>query len=126
VGLDYWKVGRAPAGSSTIADLLTITSSGDVAAAAGNLSVSTVGKGLAVKEGSNAKQGAVTLVAGTVTVANTSVTASSRIFLTSNSGGSGTPGWVRESARVAGVSFTLTSSSVTDGSIVVYEIFEPA
>ncbi len=91
----------------------------------GNLSVLTAGAGLRVKEGSNAKQGVSTLVAGTVTVANTSVTASSRIFLTGNSDG-GTPGFLRVSARVVGTSFTITSSNAADTGTVAWEIFEPA
>lgn len=91
----------------------------------GNLLVQQAGKGLRVKEGSNAKQGTATLVAGTVTVSNTSVTANSRIFLTSQADG-GTPGWLRVSARTASTSFTITSSSGTDTSTVAYQIFEPA
>lgn len=91
----------------------------------GNVAVNTVGSGLRVKEGSNAKQGTATLVAGSSVVANTSVTATSRILLTSNADG-GTPGFLRVSARSAGVSFTITSSSGTDTSTVAYQIFEPA
>ena len=91
----------------------------------GNVAVNTVGSGLRVKEGSNAKQGTAVLVAGTSVVANTSVTASSRILLTSNVDG-GTPGFLRVSARSAGVSFTILSSSGTDTSTVAYQIFEPA
>ena len=83
------------------------------------------GKGFQVKEGSNCKQGTATLVGGSAVVSNTSVTATSRIFLTSNADG-GTPGWLRVSARTAGTSFTITSSSGTDTSTVAYEIFEPA
>lgn len=90
----------------------------------GSLSVTTAGQGLAVKEGSNAKQGTATLVAGSAVVANTSVTANSRILLTSNADG-GTPGFLRVSARTAGTSFTITSSSGTDTSTVAYQIFEP-
>lgn len=81
--------------------------------------------GLTVTEGANAKQGVATLVGGTVTVANTSITANSRIFLTSQADG-GAPGSLRVSARVVGTSFTITSSSATDTSVVAYEIFEPA
>lgn len=91
----------------------------------GSFSVTTVGKGLAVKEGSNAKQGTATLVAGSVVVGNTSVTANSRILLTSQADG-GTPGFLRVSTRTAGTSFTITSSSGTDTSVVAYQIFEPA
>lgn len=89
-----------------------------------DLDVSTAGRGLQVAEGSNAKQGTATLAAGTVTVANTSVTASSRIFLTAQNSGAA-PGALRVSARTAGTSFTITSTSGTDTSLVAYEIFEP-
>jgi hypothetical protein len=81
--------------------------------------------GLTVTEGSNKKMGVATLVAGAATVANTSVTANSRIFVFSQVDG-GTPGWLRVSARVAGTSFTITSSSGTDTSTVAYLILEPA
>ena len=88
-----------------------------------DLDIVTAGRGLKVAEGSNAKQGTATLVAGAATVANTSVTATSRIFLTSQADG-GTPGFLRVSTRTAGTSFTITSSSGTDTSTVAYEIFE--
>lgn len=89
-----------------------------------DLDIVTAGRGLRVAEGSNAKQGTAALTAGSAVVANTSVTATSRIFLTSNADG-GTPGWLRVSARTAGTSFTITSSSGTDTSTVAYQIFEP-
>jgi hypothetical protein len=82
--------------------------------------------GLTIKEGANAKQGIATLVAGTVTVSNTSVTANSRIQLTVQSLGTVTsPKAVAITARTAGTSFTITSADNTDTSIVAYEIFEP-
>ena len=90
----------------------------------GNVDVKLAGAGLRVREGMNCKQGTAVLVAGTVTVADTAVTASSRIFLTGQADG-GTPGFLRVSARTAGRSFTITSSSDTDTSTVAYEIFEP-
>ena len=70
------------------------------------------------------EHGTAVLVGGTVTVADTTITANSRIILTSQVGG-GTPGWLRVSARSAGVSFTITSSSGTDTSTVGYLIIEP-
>lgn len=103
--------------SNSVAAAFTTTS--------GGVSVGSVGSGLSVAEGSNAKQGTATLTAGVATVANTSVTANSRIMLTSQIDG-GTPGFLRVSARVAGTSFTITSSSASDTSTVAYEIFEPA
>lgn len=91
----------------------------------GNVAIKSIGSGIRVSEGANAKQGVATLVAGSVVVANTSVTANSRIFLTSQVD-SGTPGFVRVSTRIPSTSFTITSSSGTDTSTIAYQIFEPA
>jgi hypothetical protein len=83
--------------------------------------------GLGVAEGSNAKQGTATLVAGTVTVSDTAVTANSRIFLTTQSLGTVTvPKEIAVTARTAATSFTITSADATDTSVVAWEIFEPA
>ena len=91
----------------------------------GFVDVITAGKGVAVAEGTNAKQnGGVVLAAGTNTVANTSVTANSRIFVTSQATG-GTVGGENVSARTAGTSFTITSTNAADTSTVAYEMFEP-
>ncbi len=93
----------------------------------GDLKVGTAGKGLFVKEGSNAKQGVATLVLGTAVVSNTSVTANSRIQLTAQSLGTVTvPSALAVSARTASTSFTILASDLTDTSVVAYEIFEPA
>jgi hypothetical protein len=83
--------------------------------------------GLNVGAGTNISQikhGRATLVGGTVTVSDASVTANSRIFVSSAVGG-GTPGWLRVSARSAGVSFTILSSSGTDTSQVDWMIVNP-
>lgn len=82
------------------------------------------GKGFAASEAANGKQGTATLATGTKVVANTSVTANSRIFLTAQTAGAGA-GTLYVSARTAGTSFTITSTSATDTSLVAYEIFEP-
>lgn len=114
------------AGATARDTFLARTSAGVLSAVTGtSLAVATAGQGLQVKEGANAKQGTAVLVAGSVTVVNTAVTANSRILLTSQVDG-GTPGWLRVSARVAGTSFTITSSSGADTSTVAYQIFEPA
>lgn len=108
-------------------DYITVDYSTGAAAFTGNLSVSVTGHGLRVKEGSNAKQGVATLVAGTVTVSNTSVTATSRIQLTAQSLGTvSIPSALAISARSVGTSFTILASAITDTSVVAYEIFEPA
>jgi hypothetical protein len=96
-----------------------------VMATDGDFSLRVAGKGLKIKEGTNAKMGVATLVAGAATVNTTAVTSTSRIQLTGNADG-GTPGWLRVSARTAGTSFTITSSSATDTSTVAWLIIEPA
>jgi streptogramin lyase len=81
---------------------------------------------VAVKEGAaDASMGTAVLVGGTVVVSTTRVTANSRIFLTNNTNG-GTAGFLRVSARTAGTSFTITSSSGTDTSTIAWWIVEPA
>ncbi len=96
---------------------------GDVNSSTGNILVSTIGKGLQVKTGANSKVGTAVLSAGSATVANTSITANSRIFVTSNTDG-GTPGWLRVSTKTVGTSFVITSSSATDTSTVAWVIVE--
>lgn len=87
--------------------------------------VSTVGQGLLVAEGSNAKQGTYgPLVAGTLAVANTSVTASSRIIVCRSPGGTN-PGGHSVSAITAGTGFTVTSTNAADTGSGVFQIFEP-
>lgn len=91
----------------------------------GNLRVLTAGQGVAIKEGANAKMGVATLVAGTVTVANTSVTANSRIHLTIQSLGTvADPKPIAVTAKVNGTSFTIRSADATDTSVVAWEILE--
>jgi hypothetical protein len=100
----------------------------------GNLSIfgtalvlGSAGGTLQIKEGANASSGAATLVAGTVTVNTTKVTANSRIQLTVQSLGTVTsPKALGVTARVAGTSFTITSADPTDTSVVAWHIIEPA
>lgn len=92
--------------------------------AANALNLGSAGGGVAIKEGANARMGPATLVTGTVTVANTSVTATSRIHLTRATTG-GTLGHLSYTIA-AGVSFTINSSSATETSSVNWVIFEPA
>lgn len=117
--------GPLSASLSSSADTTIYRNGADQLATDDDFLVNLAGKGLRVKEGSNAKMGVSTLVAGTVVVSNTSVTANSRIFLTIQTPG-GTPGDVRVSARTAGTSFTILSSSGTDTSVVAWLILEPA
>lgn len=90
---------------------------------AGTLDINTAGRGISIKEGSNAKQGlTAAMSAGVVTTANTAVTANSRILYCQQSGT--LTGFVT-CTRTAGTSFTLTSSVNTDTAVFAYEIFEP-
>lgn len=99
------------------AGLLTLSSS--------DFLIGTAGRGLQIKEGANARMGTLTLTGATpVVVANTSVTANTRIFLTANAAG-GTPGHFWVSARSAGVSFSVTGTA-GDTSTVAYLLVEPA
>lgn len=104
------------------APLASPTFTGDVNSSTGNVLVSTIGKGLQVKIGTNAKIGQAVLVGGTKTVANTSVTANSRIFLSVSVTG-GTPSTLSYT-KVAGTSFTITSANVLDTSTIDWFIVE--
>jgi hypothetical protein len=99
----------------------------DLIDVSGNIKLNAAGSGLYVKEGANCTQGVATLVAGTVTVNTTKVTANSRIFLTPQSLGTILrPTGLGVTARVAGTSFTITSMDITDTSTVGWLIMEPA
>lgn len=76
-----------------------------------------------VISGSNKRCGTATLVGGTITVSNTTVTANTHIHVTRQASG-GTLGHLSVS-RSAGVSFTITSSSATDTSTVAWLLIEP-
>lgn len=90
------------------------------------LDITGIGHGVAVAEGTNGMQGAVTLSGGTATVANTNVNGFSRIMLTAQALGTvTTPQALAVTARTNGTSFTITSASASDTSVVAYEIFQP-
>lgn len=80
------------------------------------------GRGFGVSEGSNAKMGTFTLSSGAAWVANTSVTASSRIFLTIQTK-SGTSTGVGVTSTTVNVGFNAFGAA-TDNSTVAYLIFE--
>jgi len=94
----------------------------------GNVQIETLGGGLRIKEGSNGRMGIAVLDGGTpaaVTVNNTSVTASTRVFLTVQNAG-GLFGSVVVSARTAATSFTITSSLAADTNSVAWMLVEPS
>lgn len=106
-------------------NVLTIDTSNRLLDIGGDVKINTVGRGLYIKEGTNATSGRAVLVGGTVVVNTTKVTANSNIQLTSNADG-GTPGFQRVSARTAGTSFTITSSNGADTSTISWLLIEPA
>jgi hypothetical protein len=79
---------------------------------------------VSVQSGTNKSLGVATLAAGAATVSNTRVTANSKIFL-SGQNSSGTAGELTLSAKVAGTSFTITSTSGSDTRDVAWWIVEP-
>lgn len=81
-------------------------------------------QGISIEEGSgSSRMGITTLSGGTITVYNSSITANDRLFLTLK--GCSNCGTIYEFARVAGISFTIKSTSVTDASSVVWCIIKP-
>ena len=96
----------------------------------GTLAVSgatTLTGGVRLKEGANLRAGVSTLSGGAVVVANTSVTATSRILLSIQSLGTvSVPKAIGVTARTAGTSFTITSADATDTSVIYWELKEPA
>ncbi|OCX52657.1 hypothetical protein BEL04_14520 [Mucilaginibacter sp. PPCGB 2223] len=85
----------------------------------GNLNLVSVGNKLKIATGTNASIGTATLVAGTVTISTTAVTASSKIFITRNTTG-GTIGSlsVPSTSITANTSFVINSDSASDTSTI--------
>ncbi|MEV7871515.1 glycosyl hydrolase family 28-related protein [Streptomyces sp. NPDC088124] len=94
------------------------------AGAVNALNLGAAGGGVAIAEGANARMGTATLAAGTVTVTNTSVTATTRVAVFRQTAG-GALGHLSVS-RTAGTSFTITSSSNTETSVIAWLLVEPA
>ncbi len=126
----FWGAGAIVQPANTVAlDTLLVNiglrASGGVALFDTDVKVGVVGKGIYIKEGTNARQGVVTLVAGTATVATTAVGANSRIWLTPQTLGTILrPAGLGVTAVVNGTSFTITSSDITDTSTVAWMITE--
>lgn len=115
-----------PSGSTTLTTKVTVDGTG--ATVNGNVSLSAVGNELLIKEGTNASLGTATLVAGTVTVNNTLVTANTRIFVSvDNAGVVANLGAVYEdnTVRVAGTSFTIKSTNPLSTATVSWLFVEP-
>jgi hypothetical protein len=79
---------------------------------------------LSLTDGANKRMGQATLVGGTITVSNTSVTANTRIFVTRATAG-GTLGHLSVGTVTPATSFVINSSSATDTSTVNWLLIEP-
>ncbi len=95
--------------------LANLTASGDVVCA-------TAGKGLQLKSGTGARGGNATLVAGTVTVTNTTTTANTLVLHARKTIG-GVAGNLTYTLS-AGASFTINSDNIADTSVVTYHLIE--
>lgn len=82
------------------------------------------GRGLLIATGStNGTVGAASLTLGLATILTTKVTANSIVLLTPQDNNS--IGALRVSSRIAGTSFSITSSNLTDSGVVGWVIIEP-
>lgn len=108
--------------SASPIETFRVLANGDVKAVTGNLVVAVAGKGLQLKSGTGARAGNATLVAGTVTVTNTTVTANTIVYLTRKTAG-GTIGNLSYTLS-AGASFTINSDSASDTSVISYILIE--
>ena len=127
-GNNYWIVDpstNAKSGFGTATPTATLHVVGTTKLE-GSLSMPVAGNGVLIKEGTNATMGVATLVGGTVTVNTTKVTANSRIFLTIQGGTLTNVGSTYISARVAGTSFTISSTNILDTADVAWILIEPA
>lgn len=90
----------------------------------GNIVLTIAGKGITLKSGSNARIGTGTLSGGTLAVANNSVTANTRVFLTDTTSGALTNVGSLTVVTSAGVGFTVSSTNVLDTSTFNWILFE--
>lgn len=85
--------------------------------------IGLAGKGLRIKEGSNARMGTATLVAAVATIANTSITANTRIFVGTKTPSANTGALFVHDVTV-GTSFTVHSTNGSDTSVVSWVLIE--
>jgi len=102
------------------AGIVTITS-GDLDIDSGSLGILTAGNGIQIAEGANATMGLATLIGGTITVATTAVSATSRIFISRQTAGAvpGALGSLIIENVVAATSFDISAVAPADGTTPV-------
>lgn len=97
----------------------------EIGTADSDIIIALAGKGLRVKEGTNARMGTVTLAAGSGTVTNSSITANTRIFLGYHTVNA-SPGALFCHAITIGTGFVVNSTSASDTGVVSYLLVEAA
>ena len=109
------------AGNNALQDNLILNS--DLSSTfSGSIVQTLAGAKISIKSGTNQRAGNATLVGGTVTVANTTVTANTHILLTMEGAPGGTAGAVYVT-KINGTSFTI-NGLVTDTSTYAYFMVE--
>ena len=97
--------------------------SGTLTITAGDLIIAGIGNGIRIAEGTNARMGQTTLVGGVSVIANTSVAATSRAFVSRASVGASTALGSLEAVVSDGVGLTITAQDPTSpGSAVTGDV----
>lgn len=109
------KTGGSATTAIQVDDFQATSFTGNVIMAAGKL--------LTVPSGTNKRAGNLTLIGGTLTVSNTTVTANTIVMLTRKTSG-GTIGTAITYTLSAGVSFTVNSDNILDTSTFSYVLIE--
>jgi len=118
-----WYNGTGDTAIASLTDIGGFSITGELKSAALSVGGANGATGTSVK---GLRHGVATLVAGTVTINDANVTASSRIFLTAQSLGTVTvPQMLAVTDRTPGTSFTIKSANNTDTSVVAWEMIEP-
>lgn len=91
-----------------------------------NITTQTIGKGYQTKEGTNAKQGTCTMIAGNCVVSNTAITTNSRLFYNYQAPCTANIGTLYEVGRNATINFSIRNTNLANTCTIAYEIFEPS
>jgi hypothetical protein len=118
-----WFLGYSPTSTTNGTSVLTWDDTNKVTLPIGPLNFTSLAGGLSFKSGSNGRVGTGTLVAGTLTVGNTSVTANTKILLTSDGGGVNI-GALYVLSQTATTGFVVNSTNAADTASFHYLLYE--
>lgn len=109
--------------TTTLAAGTTVTAGTDLISTAGNVLIQGAAKQLRVEGGAVTDFiGQATLVAGTVTVANTNIAATDRVFVTRSNASTSTALGVLDVSISAGASFTIDARNPTDATVQTNDV----